>query len=1414
MGTLFECLKEARLEKYYQIFRINGITRSEALARLDTTDCDAIGITSPEDRRRLLDLIEIIKSVNDTDPLYNSPIARHSPVTNRKSLKRIHTPASNSNDVISQRLTPTNNVRVVERSRSAPAPAQAQALVFSESEEESESESSDPSDYEPASKHLNPASSVVRKRAVNRRVKQKGYNYGVPTTVNSSIRSSKSSTGKHGGGDEKIKVCVRKRPLNKKEIKSGEADIVSAESTTTLTVNEPKLAVDLTPHTLQHEFIFDEVFDEACGNEDVYIRAARPLINCIFEGGSATCFAYGQTGAGKTHTMIGSREIPGLYLLASHDIFSIIESGRYGQGIKVWVSYFEIYCGNLYDLLNKRNRLHAREDGSHKVCIAGLTETQATDVNSLLQILEYGNSVRSKGATGVNPDSSRSHALLQLEIRDSKDKKLGRMSFIDLAGSERASDVTDTDKQTRMEGAEINQSLLALKECIRSIDQESKHTPFRQSKLTHILKDSFVGNSRTCMIANISPTQSSCEHTLNTLRYADRVKELRRESSSGMRASTASNILMNIPLTAPSVFQPGNILCSSTPIKPKTHRHTVSRASMQDIHLDPTESPIKGHGVKRKTKPASASSSGSSVTKPQIRKPSATVASRISAVRHFPPRPSPDPLRSSPPPQQLLIESSDSDHTDSDSCNVSEKRNVKTNRNVPVVKSTDTDNDFPTTDFNNDELNDLNRTGGKTAHSSDNVFSSQSVSVIKPPGVHFSSSGHPLPVIGDQDYRSPDSTQGPQDRGNSPHRGNSPQGPSRPSPPVLRKKIYTEPSAQSSSTATESGPRKFENQVRNLPLSNNFLTNPNNNVPRVSEVSQNNPGRTVNSAKPVLQHAPLSLGSVADDDLFDGPNPSSPSQKTPRTPSTGEMNSLVLGLSRGNNVQLKIPQDPSVDPILPAVMTAKSSDLTTFSQRSPGRFSRYNPEPPPPPFSLAMVNPTESRPRILRTPPLSQPVEQNRAEQHTPPRHSPRQEAKNQSPYQIYDDRRIPTPKDHRMEEVSSDYGRFNPGSGDQFRSNKEVPDSSQNDHYARSRSECVDEREQKTRQNNLGGLNYECVDNENTSRQSHDSEEKISLAEVDPLSTNDWYNTPANRAVHIYSSVQKSTSNLDYDVHSASGYSQSNQERPEKPLEADKDIHDKFDSDLTEFLPIQKRPSYYGDRPATSRKDVASRLRSVFFKESMEKPQKHNVSNPSPINETNDSSNNRGHTTTQNKPRIAKTQEKDQLTEYGSESRNHMFSNKSGGETSGRGQSSKFNSPAITTEKLEGGGRVGSAFLPIHPQPLTTNPVTKHVVESANQDLAHPVPRDSENEAREVESKDQQTESRQIIISAHEEQLATVTSLCKQEMKLLLGAKSGHKSDEDYVRRISHILTQKIQAIQLLQDKLENYQLSAISHG
>ncbi|NP_001313682.1 kinesin-13A-like [Gossypium hirsutum] len=363
----------------------------------------------------------------------------------------------------------------------------------------------------------------------------------------------------------KIKVVVRKRPLNKKEISRKEDDIVTV-SENVLTVHEPKLKVDLTAYVEKHEFCFDAVLDEHVTNDEVYRETVEPIIPIIFQRTKATCFAYGQTGSGKTFTM---QPLP---LRAAKDLVRYLHQPVYrNQRFKLWLSYFEIYGGKLFDLLSDRKKLCMREDGRQQVCIVGLQEFEVSDVQIVKEYIERGNAARSTGSTGANEESSRSHAILQLvikkhpEIKESKrrndgdeskpGKVVGKISFIDLAGSERGADTTDNDRQTRIEGAEINKSLLALKECVRALDNDQIHIPFRGSKLTEVLRDSFVGNSRTVMISCISPNAGSCEHTLNTLRYADRVKSLSKSGNpkkeqavnsfqpSNKDASSASSLL-------------------------------------------------------------------------------------------------------------------------------------------------------------------------------------------------------------------------------------------------------------------------------------------------------------------------------------------------------------------------------------------------------------------------------------------------------------------------------------------------------------------------------------------------------------------------------------------------------------------------------------------------------------------------------------------------------------------------------------------------------------------------------------------------------------------------------------------------------------------------------------------------------
>ncbi|XKL59859.1 hypothetical protein PGB90_000875 [Kerria lacca] len=335
--------------------------------------------------------------------------------------------------------------------------------------------------------------------------------------------------------DHQITVCVRKRPLNKKEINRKEVDVISVPSKDQIVVHEPKNKVDLTKYLDNQHFRFDYAFNDHCSNELVYKYSAKPLVQTIFEGGMATCFAYGQTGSGKTHTMGGDFHgktqdcKKGIYAMAAKDVFKLLRSPKYKSlNLAVSASFFEIYSGKVFDLLADKAKLRVLEDGKQQVQVVGLTETIVENVEDVFKIIQRGNTARTSGQTSANSNSSRSHAVFQIILHNPLANKVhGKFSLIDLAGNERGADTQSSNRQTRMEGAEINKSLLALKECIRALGRKGSHLPFRASKLTQVLRDSFIGDkSKTCMIAMISPGMSSCEHSLNTLRYADRVKEL------------------------------------------------------------------------------------------------------------------------------------------------------------------------------------------------------------------------------------------------------------------------------------------------------------------------------------------------------------------------------------------------------------------------------------------------------------------------------------------------------------------------------------------------------------------------------------------------------------------------------------------------------------------------------------------------------------------------------------------------------------------------------------------------------------------------------------------------------------------------------------------------------------------------
>uniref|UniRef100_A0A672NSZ5 Kinesin-like protein n=1 Tax=Sinocyclocheilus grahami TaxID=75366 RepID=A0A672NSZ5_SINGR len=270
--------------------------------------------------------------------------------------------------------------------------------------------------------------------------------------------------------EHRICVCVRKRPLNKKELTVKDLDVITIPSKDVVMVHEPKQKVDLTRYLENQTFRFDYAFDDSTTNEMVYRFTARPLVETIFDRGMATCFAYGQTGSGKTHTMGGDFSgknqdcSKGIYALAARDVFLMLKKPNYKKlDLQVYATFFEIYSGKVFDLLNRKTKLRVLEDGKQQVQVVGLQEREVKCTEDVLKLIEIGNSCRTSGQTSANAHSSRSHAVFQIILRR-KGKMHGKFSLIDLAGNERGADTSSADRQTRLEGAEINKSLtIALK---------------------------------------------------------------------------------------------------------------------------------------------------------------------------------------------------------------------------------------------------------------------------------------------------------------------------------------------------------------------------------------------------------------------------------------------------------------------------------------------------------------------------------------------------------------------------------------------------------------------------------------------------------------------------------------------------------------------------------------------------------------------------------------------------------------------------------------------------------------------------------------------------------------------------------------------------------------------------------------
>lgn len=323
---------------------------------------------------------------------------------------------------------------------------------------------------------------------------------------------------------ESVKVAVRVRPMNKKE--RDEQSVICVE------VDSASNAVSIAkPKSEMRTFQFDYVYPISSTQKEIYDQVAFPIVESIFQGYNGTIFAYGQTGCGKTFTMMGNAETRGIIPNAFQHIFGFINTEGLSRKFLLRCSFLEIYNEEVRDLLGKdpNKALEVREDKKKGTYVKDLSYTPLKFQEEIAVCLDKGNTNKHVGVTSMNEKSSRSHSLftVYLEIEEGNEKntkiKSGKLNLVDLAGSERVGK-TNAKGQTLDEGKKINLSLTALGSVIDSLSSNRKFIPYKDSKLTRLLSDSLGGNTKTVMFANVSPASFNFEETLGTLRYASRAK--------------------------------------------------------------------------------------------------------------------------------------------------------------------------------------------------------------------------------------------------------------------------------------------------------------------------------------------------------------------------------------------------------------------------------------------------------------------------------------------------------------------------------------------------------------------------------------------------------------------------------------------------------------------------------------------------------------------------------------------------------------------------------------------------------------------------------------------------------------------------------------------------------------------------
>ncbi|XP_073059684.1 kinesin-like protein KIN-8A isoform X1 [Primulina eburnea] len=375
------------------------------------------------------------------------------------------------------------------------------------------------------------SSTVVRKLSM-------GPNVELREAKKENIQEMGNLAEKTRSGVSRILVFVRLRPMSKKEKESGSkccVRIVNRRDVYLTEFSNEKDYLRLKRVRGRH-FTFDASFPESTNQREVYCTTTEELVEAVLQGRNGSVFCYGATGAGKTYTMLGTVENPGVMVLAIKDLFNKIRQRSFDGHHEVNLSYLEVYNETVRDLLSPGRPLVLRED-KQGILAAGLTQYRAFSTDEVMALLQQGNLNRTTEPTRANETSSRSHAILQVSVEyRTKDAlnivvdRIGKLSLIDLAGSERAI-ATDQRTLRSLEGANINKSLLALSSCINALVEGKKHIPYRNSKLTQLLKDSLGGACNTVMIANIGPSSFSFGETQNTLHWADRAKEIRLKAS-------------------------------------------------------------------------------------------------------------------------------------------------------------------------------------------------------------------------------------------------------------------------------------------------------------------------------------------------------------------------------------------------------------------------------------------------------------------------------------------------------------------------------------------------------------------------------------------------------------------------------------------------------------------------------------------------------------------------------------------------------------------------------------------------------------------------------------------------------------------------------------------------------------------